>query len=108
LRWGDEVILEAWDQCYRYEVRSVETVAGDAISALKHESLDWVTLLTCADFDESLHHYRGRVALCTVLIQIDPLSPPCPRPYARAACWATVCPEGTRVVEGGYNPRACP
>ncbi len=85
MRWGDEVILEAWDQCYRYEVRSVETVAGDAISALKHESLDWVTLLTCADFDESLHHYRGRVALCTVLIQIDPLSPPCPRPYARAA-----------------------
>ena len=76
LHWGDEVVIEAWGQGYRYEVRSVETVAGDALSVLNHEELDWVTLLTCADFDESRQEYRGRVAVRAVLLQIDPLSFP--------------------------------
>jgi LPXTG-site transpeptidase (sortase) family protein len=70
LRWGDQVIVQAYGQEYVYEVRQVRTVRPDDLSVLRHEELDWLTLLTCAAFDETSGSYRSRVAVRAVLIEV--------------------------------------
>jgi len=37
---------------------------------LRHEELDWITLLTCAAYDEASDSYRTRVAVRAVLIEV--------------------------------------
>jgi LPXTG-site transpeptidase (sortase) family protein len=70
LRWGDQVILQAFGQEYVYEVRQVRTVRPTDLSVLRHEELDWLTLLTCAAYDETTDSYRSRVAVRAVLIEV--------------------------------------
>ena len=70
LRWGDQVILQAFGQEYVYEVRQVRTVRPTDLSVLRHEELDWITLLTCAAYDEASDSYRTRVAVRAVLIEV--------------------------------------
>jgi LPXTG-site transpeptidase (sortase) family protein len=70
LRWGDQVILQAFGQEYVYEVRQVRTVRPTDLSVLRHEELAWVTLLTCGVYDETTDSYRTRVAVRAVLIEV--------------------------------------
>ena len=70
LRWGDQVILQAFGQEYVYEVRQARTVRPTDLSVLRHEELDWLTLLTCAVYEESTDSYRARVAVRAVLIEV--------------------------------------
>lgn len=70
LRWGDQVILRALGREYVYEVRRVLSVRPTDLSVLRHEELDWLTLLTCAVYDESQETYLTRVAVRAVLIEV--------------------------------------
>jgi LPXTG-site transpeptidase (sortase) family protein len=70
LRWGDQVIVQAFGREYVYEVRQVRTVRPNDRSVLRHEELDWLTLLTCALYDEASDSYRTRVAVRAVLIEV--------------------------------------
>lgn len=72
LRWGDVVILHGYGQRYVYEVReNVKTWEGD-LSPLREEKLDWITLITCQGYDETINGYIWRVAVRAVLVRVEP------------------------------------
>jgi LPXTG-site transpeptidase (sortase) family protein len=70
LRWGDQVIIRAWGQRYIYEVRENSQVAPDQLKVLKHEDLDWITLITCQDYDDASGTYRRRRVVRAVLVAV--------------------------------------
>ena len=70
LLWGDEVIIHAFGQRYRYEVRQVTSVRPDDLSVLRHEEYDWVTLITCQGYDEQQDTYRSRMVVRAVLVEV--------------------------------------
>lgn len=71
LRWGDTLVLEAGGVRYIYQVRQVAVVAPEDLSALRHETLDWLTLITCQGYDERLEGYRWRVVVRAVRLAIE-------------------------------------
>ncbi len=72
LRWGDQIILHAYGNRYIYEVRSSRIVGPDDLSALRHEELPWLTLVTCRQYDEASSAYRYRVVVRAVLMRVTP------------------------------------
>ncbi len=71
LRWGDQVIIDAWGQRYIYAVRQNSLVAPGQLAALQHEDLDWVTLITCQGYDESSGKYQWRRVVRAVLVAVN-------------------------------------
>jgi LPXTG-site transpeptidase (sortase) family protein len=71
LRYGDHVIVHAWGLRHVYEVRQVEHVAAGDRSVLRHEEQAWLTLVTCAAYDEVWGGYRARAVAHAVLVAID-------------------------------------
>ena len=69
LWWGDKIIVHVGDSQYTYEVRSVQQIApGSIATALKHETLPWLTLLTCKGFDQATNSYTYRIIVRAVLV----------------------------------------
>ena len=56
-------MVYAHGQKYTYQVLSVKQVAPYDLSALGHQDLDYLTLITCRDFDEVLGVYRWRTVV---------------------------------------------
>lgn len=71
LRWGDEIIIQAFGQRYTYEVREVRWVQPTDLSPIQHEDLDWVTLITCKGYDETTDTYRWRSIVRAVLMGVE-------------------------------------
>ncbi len=71
LRWGDQIIIHAFGQRHVYEVREVRWVHPNDLSSLRHEDLDWVTLITCKGYDDISETYRWRSIVRAVLIGIE-------------------------------------
>jgi len=72
LMWGDRIVIRAYGQQYIYEVRRVRLVAPDDLSVLRHEEHDWLTLITCRDYDPRHDTYRQRLVVQAVLIEVRP------------------------------------
>jgi LPXTG-site transpeptidase (sortase) family protein len=70
LRWGDIVVLRAYGRRYIYEVRQVRYVHPRDLSVLRHEEYDWLTLITCAGYDQVNDRYLRRVIVRAVLVEI--------------------------------------
>jgi LPXTG-site transpeptidase (sortase) family protein len=70
LHWGDIVVLNAYGQRYVYEVRQVRYVLPRDLSVLRHEAYDWLTLITCAGYDQLNDRYLSRVVVRAVLVEI--------------------------------------
>ncbi len=71
LWYGDKVIVHASGAQYVYEVRQVTQVAPNKVaSAITHEDLPWVTLITCRGYDEDSDSYKYRVVVKTVLVEV--------------------------------------
>ena len=70
LKWGDQVIVQAWGQEYVYEVRSVEVVNPGSTRVLGHEEKPWLTLLTCQEYDPQQNLYLKRLAVKAGLIEV--------------------------------------
>ena len=71
LWWGDKVIVHAWGAKYVYEVRSVIQVGpGNTTAMMKHETIPWVTLVTCRGYDQASDSYKYRVLVRAVLIEV--------------------------------------
>lgn len=71
LSWGDVIIVHAWGQEYVYNVRSVKRVLpDDTASMMKHETLPWLTLVTCQGYDSKTGLYRFRVEVKAVQVLI--------------------------------------
>jgi LPXTG-site transpeptidase (sortase) family protein len=72
LYWGDEVVIHANGMRYSYQVREVRLVWPNDLSVLRHEEYDWVTLITCREYNEKLDDYTYRVAVRAVLTKVEP------------------------------------
>jgi len=71
LKYGDQIIIHAWNQEYLYEIRETKLVAADdSDTVLKHEDLAWITLLTCRDYDEKSKTYLHRYIVRAVLVKV--------------------------------------
>lgn len=72
LKWGDKVVIHAWNQEYTYEVRSVEENVNPKDTALltKHEELPWLTLVTCKGYDEAKDKYLWRTVVRAVQVGV--------------------------------------
>jgi LPXTG-site transpeptidase (sortase) family protein len=72
LRYGDQFTIHAYGQTYTYEVREKLVVSQSNLSAaFKEQRLDWVTLMTCADFSEADGEYVNRLLVRAVLISVS-------------------------------------
>jgi LPXTG-site transpeptidase (sortase) family protein len=71
LQWGSEIVIQAWGQRYGYEVRRVFDTSASDVEVLSHEELDWLTLITCTDFDELGQRFVRRFIVKAVLISIQ-------------------------------------
>ena len=72
LTWGDRVIIHAWGQDYIYEARSVNLWTDPNATGIltRHETLPWLTLITCRGYDEETNTYRWRTVVRAVLVEI--------------------------------------
>jgi LPXTG-site transpeptidase (sortase) family protein len=73
LAYGDQIVIRAYDQTYTYEVREKLVVRQtDLAAAFKEQRLDWVTLMTCADFSPAKGEYINRLLVRAVLVSVSP------------------------------------
>lgn len=68
LKWGDRIIVHAYGVSYEYEVRQNRMVSPTNKSVLQHEDEPWLTLITCATYNESTGEYGKRIAIRAVLV----------------------------------------
>lgn len=71
LKWGDRVVLHVNGLAYAYEIRNVEQVTPDNLSAYRHEDVSWVTLVTCQGYNPSTNTYDYRLVVQAVLMNIE-------------------------------------
>ncbi len=71
MRYGDPVFLHAGGFKYEYRVRENQLVGEtDGSVIMQHEEYDWITLITCEGYDESLGEYRWRRVVRAVLVGV--------------------------------------
>ncbi len=70
LGWGERLAVHAYGRDYIYEVREVSSVEPTDRSVLRHETLDWLTLMTCSLYDEASESYLRRTVVRAVLIEV--------------------------------------
>ncbi|MBI9051272.1 MAG: sortase [Anaerolineaceae bacterium] len=72
LKYGDQFYIHAWGQTYTYEVRENKLVsAGNTKAVVKHETLDWITLLTCESYNPNAQTYPFRRMVRAVLLKVE-------------------------------------
>lgn len=70
LVWGDEIQLQTDSGLYIYQMVYSWSTHADDLSVLRHEELDFLTLITCSDYDPRSGLYRQRYAVRAVLTAI--------------------------------------
>jgi LPXTG-site transpeptidase (sortase) family protein len=70
LQEGDLIFVHTFGQTQIYKVRTVKKVQPNDISVLDHQEKPWLTLLTCADYNEKLNKYLSRVVVSAALIEV--------------------------------------
>ncbi len=72
LQWGDQVIIIVNGERYIYEIReSYSDVRPNDLKILHHETLPWLTLITCEDYNPAQNTYKSRTVLRAVLIKTE-------------------------------------
>jgi LPXTG-site transpeptidase (sortase) family protein len=69
---GDKIFIHAFGELYIYEVRSVENLYPTDPTILRHEDTAWLTLVTCADYNEKAETYLKRLTVKAVLVHTQP------------------------------------
>lgn len=74
LKYGDSLIIHAFSQQYIYEVRSIDdwVPANDTRLMNRHETLPWLTLITCRGYNPDTHLYDWRTVVRGPLISVKP------------------------------------
>jgi LPXTG-site transpeptidase (sortase) family protein len=72
LKTGDKIFIHAFGELYIYDVRSVENLYPTDPSILRHEDTPWLTLVTCADYNEKAETYMKRLTVKAVLVHTQP------------------------------------
>lgn len=72
LKYGDTIIIHLGGMKYIYAVRSNLLInPNNTYWLTRHEKLDWVTLITCQQYDEKTRSYRYRRVVRAVLIRAE-------------------------------------
>jgi len=70
---GDKIYLHAYGQTFVYQVQESQKILPANISTVfKHEEYDWITLVTCEDYDAKTASYQHRRMVRAVLISVVP------------------------------------
>jgi LPXTG-site transpeptidase (sortase) family protein len=70
---GDKIYLHAYGQVYVYQVQENSKLLPTSISTVfKHEEYDWVTLVTCEDYNVKAKTYNYRRMVRAVLVSVIP------------------------------------
>ncbi len=73
LAYDDVIVVHAWGQRYVYAVREKQVIRPEDVRALwAPRPYDWLTLLTCADYDPQTDTYQARLAVYAVLVAVTP------------------------------------
>ncbi|NPA93288.1 MAG: sortase [Chloroflexi bacterium] len=73
LGYDDLIVVHAWGQRYVYAVREKQVLRPEDVRSLwAPRSYDWLTLLTCADYDPQADTYQARLAVYAVLVAVTP------------------------------------
>jgi LPXTG-site transpeptidase (sortase) family protein len=70
LQEGDLIFVHTFGQTQIYKVRIVKKVQPNDISVLDHQEKPWLTLLTCADYNEKTNKYLSRVVVKAELLEV--------------------------------------
>ena len=70
LKYGEKIIIHAYEKMYTFEVRRNDIVGPNDTSAFQHEEKPWLTLVTCREYDETSNTYRKRVVVRAVLVDV--------------------------------------
>ena len=69
LVYGDLILIETGDTLYQYQVRSSNLLLPDQIQdAFLHKDLDWISLVTCENWNADLQQYSNRRLIRAVLV----------------------------------------
>jgi LPXTG-site transpeptidase (sortase) family protein len=72
LKTGDKVFLHSFGDLYIYEVKSIRELYATDPAILQHEEKSWLTLVTCADYNEKAETYLKRLAVKAELVETRP------------------------------------
>ena len=72
LYWGDKIVIRAEGNIYTYQVRDVQAIWPHNLSVLRHEDFDWITLITCRDYNERNDSYTYRTSVRAILVNVQP------------------------------------
>lgn len=70
LSYGDKIYLYAWGNQYKYEVRTNTLILPSNMEILKHEELDWLSLITCQGYNSTNNEYLFRRVIRSVLVDV--------------------------------------
>jgi len=71
LHYGDQVMLLVGEKTYIYEVRDTRLISPiDVDAMLQHEEYDWITLVTCEDYNTLGATYDYRRMVRAVLVDV--------------------------------------
>ena len=70
LNWGDKIIIHLEGHEYIYEVREIfQSTPNDMGHLTKSENYDWLTLITCKDYNSNTKSYNRRTVVVAVRIE---------------------------------------
>jgi LPXTG-site transpeptidase (sortase) family protein len=72
LKIGDKIFVRSYGDLYIYEVRSISELNALDPSILRHEDKSWLTLVTCADYNEKAETYLKRLVVKAELVEARP------------------------------------
>ncbi|HEY5728894.1 MAG TPA: sortase, partial [Anaerolineales bacterium] len=71
LQTGDQIIVHIFGQKYIFEVLTNAIVSPTDRSVMRHEERPWLTLVTCANYDEKTGTYKNRFIVRAVLVKVS-------------------------------------
>ncbi len=72
MKYGDQFAIEAYGKEYVYEVRENQLIQStDLNEIMQHEEKDWVTLVTCENYNQQQETYTNRRMVRAILVQVN-------------------------------------
>ncbi|MGB8982551.1 MAG: Ig-like domain repeat protein, partial [Anaerolineales bacterium] len=72
LSYGETIVIHLSGMKYTYAVRTnLLTSSNNTYWLTKHEQLDWITLVTCQQYDANTRSYRYRRVVRAVLVSVE-------------------------------------
>lgn len=69
LNLGDKIFVHAFGDLHIYEIKSIKKVDSTDPSIFQHEDKSWLTLVTCADYNEKAETYLKRLVVKAKLVE---------------------------------------